>query len=77
MFDHFPDFSPAFFSLIESEISEQANQQIATEYNTRYNDVNRGGNPQRENEMDSLSFEDFHAQLDCKFTHGNRNDDLV
>ena len=77
MFDYFPDFSPAFFSLIESEISEQANQQIATEYDIRYNDVNRGGNPQRENEMDSLSFEDFHAQLDRKFTHGNRNDDLV
>ena len=39
--------------------------------------MNRGGNPQRENEMDSLSFEDFDAQLDSKFTHGNRNDDLV
>ena len=23
--------------------------------------------------MDSLSFESFHAQLDCKFTYGNKN----
>ena len=31
MFDLFWDFSLVFFSLIESEISEQANRQIATE----------------------------------------------
>ena len=23
--------------------------------------------------MDSLNFEGFHAQLDCKFTYGNKN----
>ena len=31
MSNHFPDFSLAFFSLIESEISEQASRQVATE----------------------------------------------
>ena len=39
-------------------------------YNLRYNDVNRDGNPQRENVMDSLSFEGFHTQWVCKFTYG-------
>ena len=31
MFDLFRDFSLAFFPLIESEISEQASRQVATE----------------------------------------------
>ena len=35
--------------------------------------MNRDENPQRENEMDSPSFEGFHAQLDCKLTNGNKN----
>ena len=29
--------------------------------------------PQRENKMDSPSFEGFHAQLDYKLTNGNKN----
>ena len=35
--------------------------------------MSRDENPQRENEMDSPSFEGFHAQLDCKLTNGNKN----
>ena len=35
--------------------------------------VSRDENPQRVNEMDSPSFEGFHAQLDCKLTYGNQN----
>ena len=38
----------------------------------QYN-VSRDENPQRVNEMDSPSFEGFHAQLDCKLTYGNQN----
>ena len=38
-----------------------------------YCNVSRDKNPQRENKMDSLSFTGFHAQLDCKFTYGNKN----
>ena len=41
--------------------------------NWRYYNVSRDENPQRENEMDSPSFEGFHAQLDCKLTNGNKN----
>ena len=35
--------------------------------------MSRDENPQRVNEMDSPSFEGFHAQLDCKLTYGNQN----
>ena len=35
--------------------------------------MSRGENPQRENEMDSLNFKDFHAQFDCKLTHSKIN----
>ena len=35
--------------------------------------MSRDENPQRENEMDSPSFQGFHAQLDCKLTDGNKN----
>ena len=28
---------------------------------------------QRESEMDSLSYEDFPAQLDCKLTYGDKS----
>ena len=35
MSNHFPDFSLAFFSFIESEISEQASRQVATETKTK------------------------------------------
>ena len=30
-------------------------------------------NPQRENEMDSPSFEAFHVQLYCQLVYGNKN----
>ena len=73
----------SFFSLIESEICKQASRQVATEQpkvyehakrrNWRYYNVSRDENPQRENEMDSPSFESFHAQLNCKLTNGNKN----
>ena len=36
-----------------------------------YHDMSRDKNPQRENKMDSLSFESFHAQLYCKLTYSN------
>ena len=68
MSDHFPDFFLAFFR----EISELASRQIATEepkkvckhakrYNWRNSNVSKDENPQRENEMDTPSFEGFHA----------------
>ena len=41
--------------------------------NLRYCNVNRDENPQRVNEMDSPSFNGFHAQLDWKLTYGNEN----
>ena len=41
--------------------------------NLRQYNVSRDENPQRVNEMDSPSFEGFHAQLDCKLTYGNQN----
>ena len=41
--------------------------------NFRQYNVSRDENPQRVNEMDSPSFEGFHAQLDCKLTYGNQN----
>ena len=64
MFDHFPDFSLAIFAC---EISEQASWQMATEEptksykhgrrrNLRCNDVNRDGNPQRENVIGQSEF---------------------
>ena len=40
--------------------------------NWRYYNMSRDENPQRENEMDIPSFEGYHAQLDCKFTNGNK-----
>ena len=41
--------------------------------NLRYYNVSRDKNPQRENEMDSPSYEGFRAQLDCKLTYDNKN----
>ena len=38
-----------------------------------YYNVSRSENSSRENEMDSPSFEGFHAQFNCKFTYGNKN----
>ena len=35
--------------------------------------MSREENLQRENEIDSASFEGFHTQLDCKLTYGNKN----
>ena len=35
--------------------------------------MSRDENLQRENEMDSPSFERFHTQLDCKLTYGTKN----
>ena len=35
--------------------------------------MSREENIQRENEIDSASFEGFHTQLDCKLTYGNKN----
>ena len=39
--------------------------------NVQYHNMNRAKNPQR-NKMDSLSFESFHAELDCKLTYSNK-----
>ena len=51
---------------------QQKNQVKVCEYakrhNLRHENVRRDENLQRENEMDSPSFEGFHAQLDCKLT---------
>ena len=41
--------------------------------NLQYHNMTRDKNPQREKEMDSLSFESFHAQLDCKLMYGDKN----
>ena len=41
--------------------------------NLRYYNVSRDKNPQRENEIDSPSYEGFRAQLDCKLTYDNKN----
>ena len=73
MFDLFRDFSLLFFVNLK-EISEQASRQVATEElkkvckhvkrrNLRYFYLSRDENPQRENEMDSQSFEGFQTQL--------------
>ena len=35
--------------------------------------MSREENPQRENELDSPSFEGFRTQLDCKLTYSNEN----
>ena len=72
MSDFLREFSLFFFSLIESEISEQASLQITKEepkkvcrharrLNWRYYKVSRDENPQRVNEMDGPSFEGFHT----------------
>ena len=36
--------------------------------------MNRDENPRRENKIESPSFKGFDAQLDCKLTHGNKNE---
>ena len=41
--------------------------------NLQYHNMSRDKNPQRESEMDSLSFESFHTQLDCKLMYSNKN----
>ena len=46
---------------------------IINEFFWSYYNVSRSENSSRENEMDSPSFEGFHAQLNCKFTYGNKN----
>ena len=35
--------------------------------------MSRYENPQRKNKIDIPSFKDFHVQLDCKLTYGNKN----
>ena len=35
--------------------------------------MSKDENPQRENEMDSPSFEAFHVQLYCQLEYGNKN----
>ena len=77
MSDLFRDLFLAFRSLIESEISEQANkslQKCQAQY-LRYCKVSRDKNPQSSNKIGSPSFDGhgFHAQLDCKLTYGNKN----
>ena len=52
----------------ELKPSLQINHRSFTYYN-----VSKDENPERGNEMDSPSFEGFHAQLDCKMTKGNKN----
>ena len=42
-------------------------------HNLQYHNMGRDKNPQRENKMDSLSFESFHTQLDCKLMYSNKN----
>ena len=72
MSDFLREFSLFLFSLIESEISEQASLQITKEepkkvcrharrLNWRYYKVSWDENPQRVNEMDGPSFEGFHT----------------
>ena len=72
MSDFLREFSQFFFSLIESEISEQASLQITKEepkkvcrharrLNWRYYKVSWDENPQRVNEMDGPNFEGFHT----------------
>ena len=39
--------------------------------NWRYYNVSRDENHQRENEIDSPSFNGFDAQFDCKLAYGN------
>ena len=69
----FPGPLSSFFSLIKNEILEQASRQEATEEPRKaLSRVSKDENPQRENEMDSPSFEGFHAQLDCQVTKGNK-----
>ena len=68
MFNLFQEFFLAFFAIIESEISEQASRQVATEEpnickHTRhrilcYENVSRYENPQRKNKIDIPSFKD-------------------
>ena len=58
---------------------QQKNQTKACKHvkrcNLCYYNVSRYNNPQRENKIGSLSFEGFHAKLECKLTcmDGNEN----
>ena len=58
---------------------QQKNQTKACKHAKRcnlcYYNVSRYNNPQRENKIGSLSFEGFHAKLECKLTcmDGNEN----
>ena len=57
----FPGLLSSFFSLTDSEFSEQASRQVVTEEpKNTLSRVSKDENPQRKNEMDSPSFEDFH-----------------
>ena len=60
----------------EAGTQQQKNQtkvcKHARRSNLHYYNVSRDQSPQRENDMDSPSFKGFHAQLDCKLTHGNK-----
>ena len=73
--DHLLDFSLAFFSLIESVISEQASRQVATEEpnkgckhakrrNWRSHNLRRDENLQRENEMTFRVLKVFTLKVD-------------
>ena len=77
LYELFPDFSLAFFRLLKVKFrskrdgkSQQKNQTKICKHTKRHNflcyDKSKDENPQRENEMDSSSFECLHAQLDCK-----------
>ena len=57
---------------------QQKNQTKACKHvkrcNLCYYNVSRYNNPQRENKIGSLSFEGFHAKLECKLTCMDGND---
>ena len=87
MSDFFPGLLSSFFFVNWNvRISEPASSNRRTKQrfasmpstvNWRYYNVSRHGNPQRENTMDSQSFEGFYAQLDCQITNGNENQTLL
>ena len=79
----FQDFSLAVFRYLKvkfrnkrADKQQQKNRTKVCKHtrrrNLRYYNVSRES-PQGVNEMDSPSFERFHAQLDCKLTYGNKN----
>ena len=74
MSDLFRDFFRAFLSLIDSEISEQASKglQKCQVHKLGYCNVSRDKSSKIK-QIDSPSFNGFHAQLDCMFTYGNKN----